>query len=349
MGCTTREPAVLQSWQEPRLLPPFGDRGAETDYSVSEIKGPCLPKSIRQPATLYYFLDSTLSFGFPGPVYQMAEFNRTISVILVKMAKTKTVLMCPPTYFDIEYEINPWMHTDNQPAEDTAANQWQKLYKIYTEQLGWHVELIEPIRGLPDMVFATDCSLMIDGQVMLSHFRYPERRPETEQFEKWFKDKGYTNIKRSNPFFEGGGDTMVFGDKIIAGYGFRSDRAAHNELAEYFGREVVSLKIVDPRFYHLDTSLAVLDDKTVAYFPGAIDKDSQERLQAAVPNLIEATEDEAISFGLNAVSDGRTVICSNESESLLQKYRSAGFEVIGTPILEFRKSGGGVKCLTLEL
>ncbi|MBI2285477.1 amidinotransferase [Candidatus Saccharibacteria bacterium] len=246
------------------------------------------------------------------------------------MAKTKTVLMCPPTYFDIEYEINPWMHTDDQPAEDTAASQWQKLYKIYTEQLGWHVELIKPIRGLPDMVFATDCSLMIDGQVMLSHFRYPERRPETEQFEKWFKDKGYTNIKRSNPFFEGGGDTMVFGDKIIAGHGFRSDIKAHDELRE-------------------DTSLAVLDDITVAYCPGAIDKDSQERLQAAVPNLIEATEDEAISFGLNAVSDGRTVICSNESESLLQKYRSAGFEVIGTPILEFRKSGGGVKCLTLEL
>lgn len=265
------------------------------------------------------------------------------------MAENKTILMCPPTYFDIEYEINPWMHQNDQPAEDTAASQWQRLYKIYTDQLGWHIELIQPVKGLPDMVFATDCSLIIDGKIMLSHFRYPERRPETDQFEKWFKDKGYTDIKHSNPFFEGGGDTMKFGDKIIAGYGFRSDRAAHDELAEYFSREVISLKIVDPRFYHLDTSLAVLSDDTVAYFPGAIDQESRNLLKAKVPNLIEASEEEAIGFGLNAVSDGHTVICSNESESLLQKYRTAGFDVIGTPILEFRKSGGGVKCLTLEL
>lgn len=262
---------------------------------------------------------------------------------------TKTALMCPPTFFDIEYEINPWMHQSDQPAEDTAANQWQKLYKIYTEKMGWHVELIDPVKGLPDMVFATDCCLMIDGKIMLSSFRYPERQPETAQFEKWFHEHGYTEIKQAKNFFEGGGDTMKFGDKIIAGHGFRSDRAAHDELAEYFDREVISLKIVDPRFYHLDTSLTVLSSDTVAFYPPAIDEASQKLLHEKVPNLIEATEEEAKGFGLNAVSDGKTVICSGESPNLLEKYRAAGFEVIATPILEFRKSGGGVKCLTLEL
>ncbi len=265
------------------------------------------------------------------------------------MSSPDTVLMCPPTYFDIEYEINPWMHQDDQPAEDTAANQWQKLYKIYTERLGWHIELAEPVKGLPDMVFATDCCLMIDGKVMLSNFRYPERQPETEQFRKWFEQAGYKELKQAKHKFEGGGDTMKFGDKIIAGYGFRSDHEAHKELESYFEREVISLKIVDERFYHLDTSLAVLDDKTVAYFPGAIDQASRKLLKSKVPNLIEATEEEAMGFGLNAVSDGRHVICSDESGSLLEKFRQAGFEPISTPILEFRKSGGGVKCLTLEL
>jgi N-dimethylarginine dimethylaminohydrolase len=113
--------------------------------------------------------------------------------------------------------------------------------------------------------------------------------------------------------------------------------------------EVVPIKIVDPYFYHLDTSLAVLSYDTVAFYPGAIDQASQARLRAAIPNIIEATLEEAQGFGLNAVSDGKTVITSNESTSLLQKYRDAGFTVIGTPILEFRKSGGGVKCMTLEL
>lgn len=291
-----------------------------------------------------------MAFWFlTSPVYLVTEPNSTISVILVKMSISRTVLMCPPTYFDIEYEINPWMHTDDQPAEDTAASQWQKLYQIYTEQLGWHVELIKPVKGLPDMVFATDCCLMIGDKVMLSSFRYSERQPETDHFEQWFREHGYTRLKRANNFFEGGGDTMKFGDKIIAGYGFRSDRSAHNELAEYFNREVISLKITDPRFYHLDTSLAVLSDDSIVYYSPAIDKDSQSRLKAAVPNLIEATEDEALSFGLNAISDGHNVITSNVSESLLEKYRQAGFNPISTPILEFRKSGGGVKCLTLEL
>ena len=257
--------------------------------------------------------------------------------------------MCPPDYFDIEYEINVWMHQNDQPSDETAHQQWQKLHDIYTKQLRWQVELITPVKGLPDMVFATDCCTIIDNKILLSNFRYPERQPETQQFEKWFREHGYTNIKKAANFFEGGGDNLLCGDKILAGHGFRSAAEAAEELQDFFGLEVVSLTIVDPRFYHLDTSLAVLSDDTVAYFPGAIDEASQKRLQAAVPNLIEATEKEAKGFGLNAVSDGHVIICSGESESLLQKYRQAGFEVIGTPILEFRKSGGGVKCLTLEL
>ena len=257
--------------------------------------------------------------------------------------------MCPPTYFDIEYEINVWMHQDNQPTGETARDQWDKLHDIYTNRLGWDVKLIDPVEHLPDMVFATDCCLKVGDKILLSSFRYPERQPETDHFEAWFRQAGYTNLKRADNFFEGGGDNMLCGNKIIAGHGFRSAAETADELRQYFGLEVVSLKIVDPRFYHLDTSLAVLSDDTIAYYPGAIDEVSRQRLQNAVPNLIEATEEEAQGFGLNAISDGHTVITSNESESLLNKYREAGFEVIGTPILEFRKSGGGVKCLTLDL
>jgi N-dimethylarginine dimethylaminohydrolase len=80
-----------------------------------------------------------------------------------------------------------------------------------------------------------------------------------------------------------------------------------------------------------------------------LDEASQKRLRAAIPNCIEATLEEAKGFGLNAVSDGKTVITSDESKSFMKKLEKAGFNVIGTPILEFRKSGGGVKCMTLEL
>jgi len=262
---------------------------------------------------------------------------------------TKKILMCPPTYFDIEYEINAWMHADNKVSNATAQIEWHQLHSLYKEHLGWDIALIEPIKGLPDMVFATDCCLMIDGKILLSNFKYPERQPETKLFENWFQAHDYTNLRTAKNHFEGGGDMLVCGDKILAGYGFRSDLESHNELREYFDREVISLHNIDPFFYHLDTSLAVLSNDTVAFYPGAIDDESQQRLRAAVPNVIEATHEEAKGFGLNAVSDGKTIIASNESETLLEKYRAYGFETKGTPILEFRKSGGGVKCLTLEL
>lgn len=258
--------------------------------------------------------------------------------------------MTPADYFGIEYEINAWMHEDNQVDHGTAMQQWQKLHDIYTQQLGWDVRLAEPVRHLPDMVFATDCCLMIGGKILLSNFRYPERQPETAHFKEWFEANGLNgNMKQAVHRFEGGGDNLVCGSKILAGYGFRSDPEAADELREFFGLEVVPLHIVDPFFYHLDTSLAVLSDDTVAFYPGAIDEDSQKRLRATIPNVIEATLEEAQGFGLNAVSDGRTIITSDESQSLLDKYKAAGFEIIGTPILEFRKSGGGVKCMTLEL
>jgi N-dimethylarginine dimethylaminohydrolase len=261
----------------------------------------------------------------------------------------KSVLMCPPKYFDIEYEINPWMKLTDQPSELTAEEQWQKLHDLYVKTLGWKVDLIDPVKNLPDLVFSTDCCLMIDGKIMLSNFRYQERKPESSFYKKWLQDHGYTNIKQSRNLFEGGGDAMLCGNKIIAGYGFRSELESHKELEDFFGLEVISLRITDPSFYHLDTSLAVLSDNTIAFYPEAIDEESRNRLRTKIPNIIEATLDEARGFGLNAISDGENVITSDANNGLLEKYKLAGFNVMPTPILEFRKSGGGVKCLTLEL
>jgi N-dimethylarginine dimethylaminohydrolase len=261
----------------------------------------------------------------------------------------KKILMCSADWFGVEYEINAWMDEKQEVDRAEAQRQWRALRDIYSERLGWDVQLATPVEHLPDMVFATDCCLMIGGKILLSSFRHPERRPEVMHFERRLRELGYDKIARAEHFFEGGGDNLVCGNKILAGHGFRSDPGAADELRKYFGLEVIPLRIVDPYFYHLDTSVAVLSPDTVAFYPDAIDEASQQRLRATIPNVIEATLEEARGFGLNAVSDGHTVITSNESPSLLQKYRAAGFEVIGTPILEFRKSGGGVKCMTLEL
>ncbi len=256
--------------------------------------------------------------------------------------------MTPPSYFDVEYDINAWMH-DAPPVDKRIARQeWQALHDVYTKLLGWQVDLIDPVPHLPDMVFATDSCLVIGGRVLLSSFRYPERRPETAEYEKWLRAHGSSDLKQATRFFEGG-DNLVCGELILAGHGFRSDAAAADELHAYFGRQVVPLKLINPLLYHLDTCVAVLSSDTVAVHMDGLDTASQQRLRETIPNIIEATLDEALSFSLNALSDGHTVITNDESPSLAQKYRAAGFTVITTPISEFKKSGGGVHCMTLEL
>lgn len=262
---------------------------------------------------------------------------------------SKTILMCAPTHFDIEYEINPWMHTDNQVVAKLAAVQWQKLYKSYAETLGWDVQLITPVKGLPDMVFTANGALVIDGKVALPRFRYPQRQPESEYFRRWFEAAGYTDILMPEHDFEGEGDALVWNDIILAGCGFRSDQASHAELADFFGKKVIDIRLVDARFYHLDTCLSVVSNDTIALWPKAFSEDSLKKIHELVPNVIEASDDDALVYGLNAMSDGKNIVVPEGANNLMIKYRARGMTVYPTPISEFQKSGGGVKCLTLEL
>ena len=258
------------------------------------------------------------------------------------------VLMCKPEYFDIEYEINAWMSVDNKVDTERARQQWQQLHDQY-KKLGFEIELIVPVKGLPDMVFTANGALVIDGKVALPRFRFSERQPETAHFEKWFEEHGYEQRMQPKANFEGEGDALVLDGKILAGWGFRSSREAHTELAEYFGREVVSLHLVDDHFYHIDTCLAILSEHAIAFYPAAFDEESQQRLRSLVPTVIEASDADARAFGLNAMSDGQHVMCSDRAADFHEQLKAAGFTPVPTPISEFQKSGGGVKCLTLTL
>lgn len=261
----------------------------------------------------------------------------------------KTILMCRPTYFDIEYEINPWMHCDNRVRPETAAAQWQALHDIYTLRLGWKVELIDPAEHLPDLVFTANGGLVIDGKVALPCFRQPERQRETPLFEAWFRRQGFVDFISPTHDFEGEGDALLWNDVLFAGYPWRSDKLAHATLARYFGLEVVPLQLTDARFYHLDTVFTCVDRQTVALYPKAFTPESLQRVREIVPRVIEATDADAMGYGLNALSDGQHVVLSDRATDLIAAYRRLGLEVWPTPIGEFQKSGGGVKCLSLEL
>jgi len=260
---------------------------------------------------------------------------------------TKTILMCPPTHFEVSYEINAWMHTDNPVDASLAASQWHALHETYID-LGYEVELIEPVPGLPDMVFTANGGLVIDGKVALPRFLHPQRQPETPEFEAWLTEQGFETMMPAHDF-EGEGDCLCANGTIFGGYGFRSDQRAHRELEEFFGRPVVSLRLVDPRFYHLDTAMCPLTDDVLMYYRGAFDEAGRDALRSHFSVVIEADEADAAGFGLNAVSDGETVVLSSAARGLAAALPGYGFRAMGLDMSEFRKSGGAVKCCSLDL
>jgi N-dimethylarginine dimethylaminohydrolase len=265
-----------------------------------------------------------------------------------RQATARSYLMCPPEHFAVTYAINPWMRPDQPADAATAMRQWARLRQVYLD-LGHQVRTIEPVPGLPDMVFAANGATVVGGRVLGVRFRYPQRAGEAGAYLAWFRDRGYPDVRAARHVNEGEGDILFTGRALLAGHGFRSDQAAAAELAGVFGLPVIGLRLVDPRFYHLDTALCVLDADTAMYYPAAFDDAGRAAIAAQFAELIEAKDEDAEVLGLNAVSDGRHVVLPVQARNLTAQLRERGFEPVGVDTSELLKGGGGPKCCTLEL
>ena len=267
-----------------------------------------------------------------------------------RVARRRTYLMCPPEHFAVEYAINPWMNPDEPVDTALAMRQWEHLRSVFSS-LGHEVHTVPPVPGLPDMVFAANGATVIGGSVLGARFRYPQRQPEAQAYLGWLRANGAGagEIRESQVVNEGKGDIVLAGRAILAGHGFRTDEAVVAELADLFGLPVISLRLVDPRYYHLDTALVVLADGAAAYYPAAFDDASRAALAGFFSELIEAKDEDAEVLGLNAVSDGRNVVLPERATSLAGQLAAAGFTPIGVDLSELLKAGGGPKCCTLEL
>lgn len=269
-----------------------------------------------------------------------------------RTARPRQYLMCPPEHFAIEYAINPWMDLNCPIDVELAARQWEQLRQTYLD-LGHTVHVIRPEPGLPDMVFAANGGLVLGGRALGARFAHPERAAEGPAYLAWLRAAGLRSVTEAEHTNEGEGDFLVVGDgrgaTVLAGSGFRTSPAAHQEAQELFGVPVISLRLVDPRFYHLDTALAVLDDHTVAYYPDAFSAGSRDVLRRLFPDAIVATAEDAAVLGLNAVSDGRHVVVAEQAIELQAQLCERGYQPVGVDLSELLKAGGGAKCCTLEI
>ncbi|MBV9163808.1 MAG: amidinotransferase [Pseudonocardiales bacterium] len=260
--------------------------------------------------------------------------------------------MCPPRYFTVSYTINPWMDPSEPVDTARAVAQWTALAGTY-RALGHTVEVIDPEPGLPDMVFAANAATMIDGVVLGARFRNVERAAEAAHYRRWFVAHGAPDMVMSSAVNEGAGDLIWTGRLLLAGTGFRTEPAAHSEAQELLEVPVISLRLVDPYYYHLDTCLLVLDDSPcaplIAYYPAAFSPGSRRVLARLFPNAVIAGPADAACLGLNGVSDGRSVVLPSEAVDLGRALAVRGFEPVFVNVSELRRAGGGPKCCTLEL
>nr|WP_190088973.1 dimethylargininase [Streptomyces melanogenes] len=258
--------------------------------------------------------------------------------------------MCPPAHFKVTYSINPWMDPAKPVDLPLALAQWEDLRDRY-RALGHTVELLEPRPDLPDMVFAANGATVIDGRVLGARFAHPEREAEAAAHLDWFRAHGFTEIHEPSHINEGEGDFAVTASYLLAGRGFRSSPLSHDEAQEFFGRPVIGLDLVDPRYYHLDTALCVLDDSAdeIMYYPDAFSPGSRAVLARLFPDAVIASAEDAGALGLNAVSDGLHVLLPQGAVGLFSPLRERGFVPVGMDLGELLKGGGSVKCCTQEL
>lgn len=263
------------------------------------------------------------------------------------------ILMCPPDHFTVDYVINPWMAGHESSLDIALAKQqWGELRDTISEYAD--VVEMEAVEGLPDMVFTANAGAVYGDKAIASHFMPQERRPEEAHFKTWFRDNGFELLALDEKIgFEGAGDCLRDrrGPWLWTGYGFRTEIEAHEEIGKFFDLEVVSIQLVDSRFYHIDTCFCPLTDGFLMYHPPAFDYDSRIAIESRIPphkRIIVDTLD-AGNFACNAVNVGDRVFLNKASVPLKARLMLAGFKVTEVNLSEFLKAGGSAKCLTLKL
>ncbi len=261
----------------------------------------------------------------------------------------RRLLLCPPDHYSIQYEINPWMSKSRAADTPLVKAQWKGLFDTLSK-LDTQVETITPAETLPDMVFTANAGLTVGKKFIPSNFRHEERAGEAPLFAAWMEERGYEIIwLPSDLYFEGEGDALFGGDALFCGYKFRTDINSHRAIADIFGCLVISVELVDPRFYHIDTCFCPLPDGGAMWFPAAFDEYGQRAIRDRLPNLIDVPEEEAAGFCCNAVVLDKDIVLPDGAKTVISLLTERGYNCHPLPMSEFLKAGGACKCLTMHM
>jgi N-dimethylarginine dimethylaminohydrolase len=279
------------------------------------------------------------------------------------MSRKPTLMMTDAGHFEVSYVINPWMKpsawSEDRDGHFRAAQEASAALAKALAAAGAEVIRTDGAPGLPDMVFPANAAVVLDRRALVARFRYPERRGEEPLFLKTFesfKARGLLDTVEQFPEFcfqEGAGDCIwdATRQRFWAGYGQRSVREAVDVTEKFFDAPVTPLELISPRFYHLDVCFLALSGGEVVYYPKAFSPEGVAAIRDAVPKdkLIEASDEDAAGFCVNAVNIGRQIVMAQPKDGLRAKLRERGYVVTGIDLSPFIMAGGGAYCMTLRL
>ena len=259
----------------------------------------------------------------------------------------KHLLVSDANNFSVEFEINPYMHKVDQPDWDLAVSEHEAIVSAHVDA-GRTIEYLPTVSGCPDMVYTANAALVRGSRAVIAALPV-EREPELPHYRRWFDERGYDIIDA--PYrFSGQGDSLAFGARLFAGWGWRTDRAMHPIIADALGYEIVPVRTTSDRWYDIDLAIAVITPETIAWCPDAFDARSRRTIgDLHGVELIEVGLDEAEKFALNLVSDTVTVTMTTGAPRLAADLRDRGYRVVELVTEELKKGGGGVRCTALAL
>lgn len=261
----------------------------------------------------------------------------------MKAKYLKKALMCRPTYYSVDYAINPWMRPGSTNPK-VALRQWESLVEKLLN-LGVNIEFINQEKGLPDMVFSADQGAVKKNKVLMSNFRYGVRQGEREPYLDWFIKRNYQpTFLPQNYFFEGG-DILPFKNIVFVGTGFRTSEVSCKKIGLILDVEVIKLQLINPRFYHLDMCLLPLDTRTAFFYPEAFSQESLEKLARIIPCLVPLSKKETYGFSANSIVTDHHVVLQKNNPFFKEKLLDFGYYPVEADLGEFMKSGGGIHCL----
>lgn len=262
----------------------------------------------------------------------------------------KRILLCPPDFYDIEYEINPWMHKDNDVVSSKAHEEYEQIKKIFLE-LGAEIHEIKQVKGLPDMVYTANCGEVVGNTFIVAKFRYKERQGESAAFQEYFeKEFGFKTVALpEGVYFEGQGDLLNDGTRYFFGWGKRSSREAKEHLETRLNAPVFAFETINPYYYHLDTCFAPLSEEIVMINQRSFNPEDLALIHTLFPTVIETSEEDNKVLACNLVHIGKNIVVNdNITDALKRTLKSHGYTVHGVETAEYIKGGGSAKCISFE-